>query len=50
MDWIIIGPDVNPLWNNDGNFYLLEYGNDTIYQVTKEALIPDLVLTGKLAT
>lgn len=43
------GPDVNPLWNNDGNFYLLEYGNDTIYQVTKEALIPDLVLTGKLA-
>ena len=27
----------------------MEYGNDTIYQVTKEALIPDLVLTGKLA-
>ena len=43
------GPDVNPLWNNDGNFYMLEYGNDTIYQVTKETLIPDLVLTGKLA-
>lgn len=42
------GPDVNPLWNNDGNFYMLEYGNDTIYRVTKDALIPDLVLTGKL--
>lgn len=43
------GPDVNPLWKHDGNFYMLEYGNDTIYQVTKESLIPDLILTGKLA-
>lgn len=43
------GPDVNPLWCNDGSFYTLEYGNDTIYRVTKEVLIPDVVLTGKLA-
>lgn len=43
------GPDINPLWCNHGDFYTLEYGNDTIYRVTKDTLIPSLLLTGKLA-
>lgn len=41
------GSEVNPLWNYQGDFYTLEYGNDTIYQVTKDALLPSTVLTGK---
>lgn len=46
---ICYGPEINPLWCNDGDFYTLEYGNDTIYRVTEEALIPSLTLTGSLA-
>lgn len=42
------GPDVNPLWQCRNDFYMLEYGNDTIYQVTKDSLIPSLILTGEL--
>ena len=41
------GPD-NILWRCDKDFYMLEYGNDTIFQITKEQLIPSLILTGDL--
>lgn len=38
----------NILWRCDKDFYMLEYGNDTIFQITKERLIPSLILTGDL--
>ena len=41
------GPD-NILWSCQKDFYLLEYGNDTIFQITQEQLIPSLILTGDL--
>ena len=41
------GPD-NILWSCQKDFYLLEYGNDTIFQITQNQLIPSLVLTGDL--
>lgn len=43
------GPEVNPLWKCKDDFYTLEYGNDTIYQVTKDSLFPSLILTGELS-
>lgn len=43
------GPQVNNFWNCRDNYYTMEYGNDTIFRITKSALIPRLVLTGKLA-
>lgn len=36
----------NILWCCGKDFYLLEYGNDTIFQITREQLIPALILTG----
>ena len=36
----------NILWRCGKDFYLLEYGNDTIFQITREQLIPALILTG----
>ena len=36
----------NILWRCGKDFYLLEYGNDTIFQITREQLIPVLILTG----
>ena len=44
---ISFGPD-NFLWHCGNDFYLLEYGNDTIFQVTREKLIPALILTGDM--
>ena len=44
---ISFGPD-NFLWHCGNDFYLLEYGNDTIFQVTPEKLIPALILTGDM--
>ena len=41
------GPD-NILWSCQKDFYLLEYGNDTIFQITRNQLIPSLILTGDL--
>ena len=41
------GPD-NILWSCQKDFYLLEYGNDTIFQITQNQLIPSLILTGDL--
>ena len=41
------GPN-NILWSCQKDFYLLEYGNDTIFQITQEQLIPSLILTGDL--
>ena len=41
------GPD-NFLWHCGNDFYMLEYGNDTVFQVTREELIPSLILTGDL--
>lgn len=43
------GNEVNPLWNCQNSFYTMEYGNDTIYQITKDKLTPSLLLTGSLA-
>ena len=43
----MFGPD-NFLWHCGNDFYLLEYGNDTVFQVTREELIPSLILTGDL--
>lgn len=43
------GPEFNALWRCNDDFYTLEYGNDTVFQVTKDALIPSLVLSGELA-
>lgn len=42
------GPEENYLWNCYDKFYTLEYGNDTIFQVKNEELVPRLTLTGKL--
>lgn len=42
------GPEENYLWNCGDRFYTLEYGNDTIFQIKNEELIPRLILTGKL--
>ena len=38
----------NFLWRCGNDFYMLEYGNDTVFQVTREELIPSLILTGDL--
>lgn len=43
------GPELNALWSCNDDFYTLEYGNDTVFQVTRDALIPSLVLSGELA-
>lgn len=43
------GPQANYLWNCRENYYTMEYGNDTVFRITKSMLIPRLVLTGKLA-
>ena len=44
---ISFGPD-NFLWHCGNDFYLLEYGNDTVFQVTREKLMPALILTGDM--
>ena len=44
---VAYGPD-NFIWHCGNDFYLLEYGNDTIFQVTREKLIPALILTGDM--
>ncbi|MGL5619570.1 MAG: 6-bladed beta-propeller [Tannerellaceae bacterium] len=43
------GPEYNALWRCNDDFYTLEYGNDTVFQVTRDALIPSLILSGELA-
>lgn len=42
------GPSENYLWNCRDRFYSWEYGNDTIFQIINEELVPRLILTGKL--
>ena len=37
----------NILWRCGKDFYLLEYGNDTIFQITREQLIPALIQKGQ---
>ena len=44
---VAYGPD-NFLWHCGNDFYMLEYGNDTVFQITREELIPALILTGDL--
>ena len=43
------GPELNALWRCNDDFYTLEYGNDTVFQVTREGIRPSLVLSGELA-
>ncbi|WP_187117295.1 6-bladed beta-propeller [Parabacteroides bouchesdurhonensis] len=43
-----LGPEVNPLWKCHNDFYMLEYGNDTIYQIINRSIVPVLILTGEL--
>ena len=38
----------NFIWHCGNDFYMLEYGNDTVFQITREELIPALILTGDL--
>ena len=38
----------NFIWHCGNDFYMLEYGNDTVFQITREELIPSLILTGDL--
>lgn len=40
------GPMQNSLWEYNGHFYTLEYGNDTIYRVDKNQLVADRTLSG----
>lgn len=42
------GSDTGFLWENNGLFYTLEYGSDTIFQINKSQLIPARVLNGSL--
>ena len=44
---MVFGPD-NFIWHCGKDFYMLEYGNDTIFQITREELIPSLILTGDM--
>lgn len=43
------GPEANYLWSHRDVFYTMEYGCDTVYQITKEVLLPKLILTGEQA-
>jgi hypothetical protein len=40
------GPDANFLWGYDNNYYYLEYGSDTIFQITDNKIKPVRYLVG----
>lgn len=40
------GPMESSLWEYDGHFYTLEYGNDTIFRIEKDQLLADRTLSG----
>lgn len=40
------GPTENTLWEHNGHFYSLEYGNDTIYRIENMDMIADRTLSG----
>ena len=42
------GPEANPLWYHNDNFYFLEWGTDTIFRISGTSLEPVRVLTGNL--
>ncbi|MDR2147944.1 MAG: 6-bladed beta-propeller [Tannerella sp.] len=43
-----LGSSENFLWENNSRFYYLEYGNDTIYRILKDSIVPVRKLTGNL--
>jgi hypothetical protein len=42
------GADFNYLWNNGRSYNYMEYGNDTIFRIVGDSLIPRIKLTGNL--
>jgi hypothetical protein len=42
------GPMESYLWENNGRFYYMEFGSDTIYRIAGDSIIPARKLTGKL--
>ena len=41
-------PEATFLWEHAGRFYYLEYGADTIFQISRDAFVPVWILTGEL--
>ena len=41
-------PEANFFWEHAGRFYYLEYGADTIFQISRDTFVPVWVLTGEL--